>query len=54
MPAGSGSVPVRMPFPVRKFLRWKLRGTEDIVVQVPQSVVKYSNSDPSLQIKASK
>ena len=39
---------------VRKFLRWKLRGTDDIVVQVSRSIVKYSNSDLSLQIMASK
>ena len=49
-----GFVPGRMPFPVRKFSRWKPRGTDGIVVQVPRSVVKYSNSDLSLQIMASK
>ena len=54
MPAGSGFAPGRMPFPVRKFLRWKPRGTDDIVVQVSRSIVKYSNSDLSLQIMASK
>ena len=47
-------IPGRMPFPVRKFLRWKPRGTDDIVVQVSRSIVKYSNSDLSLQIMASK
>ena len=54
MPAGSGFVPGRMPFPVRKILRWKPRGTDDIGVQVSRSIVEYSNSDLSLQIMASK
>ena len=54
MPAGSVFIPGRMPFPVRKFLRWKPHVTDDIVVQVPRSVVKYSNSDGSLQMMASK
>ena len=54
MPAGSGFVPGRMPFPVREFSRWKPRGADDIGVQVSRSIVKYSNSDLSLQIMASK
>lgn len=53
MPAGSGFVPGRMPFPVRKLLRWKPRGIDGTAVQVPPSVVKYSNSDCSLQMMAS-
>ena len=48
-----GFVPGRMPFPVREFSRWKPRGTDGIVVQVPRSVVKYSNSDCNLQIISS-
>ena len=49
-----GFVPGRMPFPLRDFSRWKPRGTNGIVVQVPRSVVKYSNSYCSLQIMKSK
>ena len=48
-----GFVPGRMPFPVREFSRWKPRGTEGTVVQVPRYVVKYSNSDCSLQMRLS-
>ena len=53
MPAGSGFIPGRMPFPVRKISRCRPRGTDGIVVQVPRSVVKYSNSDSSLQMRGS-
>ena len=54
MPAGSGFVPGRMPFPMRKYPRWKPRGTDGIVVKVPRSVVKYSNSGRNLQMMAIK
>ena len=49
-----GFVPGRMPFPVREFSRWKPRGTDGIVVKVPRSSVKYSNSNRSLQMITSK
>ena len=48
-----GFVPGRMPFPVRELSRRKPRGTDGIVVQVPRPVVKYSNSDCSLQMTLS-
>ena len=48
-----GCFPGRMPFPARNFLRHTPRGTDRIVVQVPRSVVKYSNSDRSLQMMPS-